>query len=451
MRTAFIITNLVLTLVMAVTCAPAQSEPHPAAPAQTPDAPEVPTHIPVGKWLSEPEQHLPGWTIHVDPPVLTFPLRLAVTVRGEATVSKTKLTGHDLHFFVKVSDATGNWFPDRRYSSIHNLPKSGIVTVTERFFAKPGDYQITLLIYDSKNDTHGVWHRSVHVAAEDSLLNYPSAPEVQFIDPDEPFKGGAAPTLPPLENHKPLLVDIVLNLTERSELELRERPRSYLGDPMIHGGGTHFAPQTITPDWQLGRPRQNFTTETLLSIANTMNQLKVNGCVRVSVVDAVRSKVLLDRRSIADPGTLLASMNERRNTQKVDAHVLVMRQQAGTFLHNFLQSMIADTSACNESVKPVERAIVLISDALVFPESSQLTPLTPPTVVTPATHFYFFRMTVHEYIHQIGMGRAYVALAMSPDDQVGRLLVNLDVRRFDLSQPKDLQKALPKFMEALAQ
>jgi hypothetical protein len=439
MRTTFIMGKALFVLLLVVACAFCQNQ----------GPPEALSRIPLNDWFSGPEEHLSGWTVHVDPVVLAFPLRQAVTLRGEASVSKSKLVGHDLHFFVKVADRNGRWYPARRYSSIQKLPKSAEITVTERFFAKPGEYRISLVIYDSANNTHGVWHRTVHVPEDETLLTYPSSSDVQFIDPGEPFKEGSSPSLPPLQNRKPLLVDIVLNLTERSELELGER-QVYLTDPMVHGGG-RLATRTVYPDWQLGRHRQSFTTETLLMVADTLSQLKVNGCIRVSVVDAVRSKVLLDRQGSMDAGAVLAIMNERRNTQKVDAHILVMRQQAGIFLHNFLQNVINDNSVCADAPKPVERAIVLISDALVFPESKQLTPVTPPTVVIPATQFYFFRLTVHEYVQQIGMGRAYAALAMSPDDQVGRLLVNLDVRRFDLSQPKDFQKALPKLMDALTQ
>jgi hypothetical protein len=402
----------------------------------------------VSRWIDEPEQHLPGWTFRVDGPVMTFQMRMAVTVKAEANVRKAKLVGHDLHFFVKVADANGHWFPQRRYSSIEKLPNSGDLSVTERFFAKPGDYQVAFVIYDAVSGEHGVWKHPVHVQQEESLVSHPSAGAVEFIDPDEPFKPGSSPNLPPLENHKPLQVDVILNLTERSDLEIGERT-DLLTQQMLHGG--HFGARRVYPDWQLGRERQDFTTETLLTIADTLNELKVNGCTRVSVVDAVRSKVLLDRRGSVDPTTLWAAMRERRATHKVDAHVLALRQQAGTFLHNFMQTMIEDNSGCNTTERPAERAIVLLSDALVFPESKQLTPVTPPTVVPPVTRFYFFRMTMHEYIQQIGLGRAYTALAMSPDDQVGKLLRDLDARRFDLSEPKDFQKALPKLMEALSQ
>ena len=437
MRTAPFITGLGLVLLVATML---------FAAAQSKEKQPPPPPVPIDQWIAEPEQHLPGWSIHVESPILTFPLRLAVTLRAEASLQGGKLLGHDLHFFVKVADSTGKWLPDHRYNSIEKLPRSGRVTATERFFAKPGDYRIAFIIYDSVSGTHGVWHRSIHVPADEKLLPFPAASAIEFIDPDEPFKPGDSPQLPPLENRKPLRVDVILNLTERSELELNGNQDS-LGD--MSRSGRRFV-QHVYPSWQLGMDRQDLTTESLLAIADVMDELKLNGCIRVSVVDAVRSKVMLDRRPLLDPAAIFEALKERRDTQKVDAHVLIARQQAGTFLHNFLQTMIGDNLGCNGAPPQIDRAIVLISDALVFPESSQLTPLAAPSVATPVTRFFFFRMTVHEFVRQFGFGRSYSA-AMSPDDQVGRLLKELDVRRFDLSEPKDFEKALPKFLEALSQ
>ncbi len=432
MRTVIYIAGLVLSMAMATTCALGEVK-------------EPPPRLPVERWLLEPEQRLPGWTVRVEGPVLTFALRQAVTLRAEADVQDSKLLGHDLHFFVRVADAQGHWLPEKRYSSIEKLPRMAKVTATERFFADPGDYRISFVIYDSVNGTHGVWHRPVHVPKSEKVLSYPYARSIEYIDPEEPFKLSDSPALPPLENRNAVRVDVVLNLTERSELELGDRHDIVL-DQFTRGGRRY---QHVYPNWQLGRERQDFTTESLLAIAEVLDEMKLNGCVQVSVVDAVRSKVMVDRRRLLDPAAILKALKERRDTQKVDARVLLARQQAGTFLHNFLQGLIADNSGCNTPSERMDRAIVLISDALVFPESKQLTPLRPPPAEVRATRFYFLRMTVTDYVGGVAFGRAYTSAAIPPDDQVGRLLKDLDVHRFNLSEPKDFERALPKFLDDL--
>ena len=405
-----------------------------------------PPRVPVSQWFEQPEVHLPGWNVQVSEPVLSFPLRWAVSIRGIANVHRAKLEGHDLHFFVKVADRSGQWFPERRYSSIEKLQKGTDITVTERFFAKPGDYQVALAIYDSTTGTHGIWKRPLHVPELDVPVSYPEAQAIQFIDPEVPFKPGSTPVLSPLENKKTMRVDVVLNLTERSDLEVE----THTAPPPIRSRRGGWGVFTVSPEWQMDRSRQDFVTETLLSIADTLSSLNVNGCKRVSVVDAVRGKVFVDRRSTLDPRLILDDIRDRRATHKIDAHVLALRQQAGAFLHNYLQTVISENAECDARTFPAERVIVLVSDALVFPESKQLTPVSAPAVAEPETKFYFFRMNIYEYVQRIGMGRASTA-AIPPDDQVGRLLSNLDVKRFDLANPKDFQKALSKFLDALKQ
>lgn len=409
-------------------------------------AADAPPRVPINQWMDGPESHLPGWKVETSDPLLAFPLRWAVVLKGGANVRGAKLEGHELHFFVKVADRNGNWFGARRHSSISKLPKGTDVTATERFFAKPGDYLVAFAVFDATVGSHGVWKLKVHVPELDVPLSYPEAEAIQFIEPEEPFTSGSAPAVIPLQNQKPLRLDVIINLTERNDLEVNGR-QDFTPDKPRRGGYGTFR---IRPDWQMGQDRQEFVTETLLSIGQAIAAVKPNGCTRISVVDAVRAKVLVDRRKALDARLMLNDMRERRSTHKIDAHVLALRQQSGSFLHNFLQTVITDNSGCDELAKFPARAIVLISDALVLPESKQLTPVPAPPV-EPVTKFFFFRMTVHEYLQRIGMGRAYALASASPDDQVGKLLSNLEARRFDLSEPKDFLKAFPKFLDAVKQ
>ena len=403
------------------------------------------SRISLDRWLQDPEVHLPGWSVQIDSPFLAFPLRMAVEVYAKADLEKLKAVGHTLHFFVKVADSKGRWFPERRYSSIGNLPKSGGITVAERFYAKPGDYTVALVVYDSTSGKHGVWKRSVHVEENDGLPTYPSAAAVEFFDPSEPFKPGEVPALPPVENRKPLRMDIVVNLTERTELELGDQQDLVAGQ-LSH---SHAVVRPVVPEWQLGLDRQEAYTDSLLSVAELVAQTNLKGCVRVSVVDAARGKVLLDRRSSFEPGRMFAAVREHRNTNKVDAHVLAARQNAGSYFRSFLEEIIGDDSGCGSEDLRTARAIVVISDSLLFPDSKQLTPLGMPAAATHSTRFYLFRLSVKELMRLYTSRAGYTPMPIARGDHVARLFQYLDVTRFDLSQPKDLQKALPKFWDDL--
>jgi hypothetical protein len=416
-----------------------------AASACAADRVQDSIRVPLDRWLAGPEEHLPGWSVQVGPPFLTFPLRMAVEVTGKGDLDRLKGAGHTLHFFVKVAGTDGRWFPERRYSSITDLPRSGTLVVTERFYAKPGDYTVALAIYDSTTQKHGVWKRPVHIPKDDNLLQYPSAGAVEFFDPDLPFKPGNVPAPQVLENQKPLRIDVVVNLTERNELNLGGT--SELIGPELSRGPRRGRP--VAAEWQLGLDRQESYTDSLLAIANVVTQVGINGCLRVSALDSVRGAVLLDRRSSLDPSALFTSVREHRNTTKVDARVLATRRNAGAHLRDFLQQVIADDSGCAAADSHTERAVVLISDSLAFPDSKQLRPLDAPAANQHATRFYFFRLSVNEILRLYLSRGGYQPIPVTHNDHVAHLFEYLDVRRFDLAQPKDFQKALPKFLEEL--
>jgi hypothetical protein len=80
-----------------------------------------------------------------------------------------------------------------------------------------------------------------------------------------------------------------------------------------------------------------------------------------------------------------------------------------------------------------------------------------PVVGSPqVTHYYFFRLSIPDFLGRYASRydfhgvASYTPLAVPPEDQVARLLHDVNVKRFDLTQPKDFQKALPHFLEDLS-
>ena len=387
---------------------------------------DLPSDAEVDRWMQGPEQHLPGWSVHVQPAVLTFELRFAVAIKAYASVHKAKLALHDLHVFVRVNDEASQYV-EKHHGAIRKIPGTADVAVAETFYAKPGDYLVAFAVYDAINKTHGVWKKSVHVAGSHCLLpDYPQATPVEFIDPDAPFAPTSLPSLPAVGNPQPLQVDIVLNLTERKELELE-------------------------PNWSLEASQQNFATQSILSIARTLAALPVNGCVRLSAIEATRAKVYLDRASTLDTAALLKTMQTSRNVNQVDLHTLALRKTASTFIKDFIDRTVKQSPAC-DTVVAGERVILLVSDSLMFPEHSSLDPVDWPPGVQVRT--YLFRLTVPdmgELYDYLGVSRRMRLLRLSryPDDQVGTLLKPLDPHVFKITQPKDFQKALTTLMDDL--
>lgn len=408
-----------------------------AAGAQT----GLPTSDAVEQWMKGPEQHLPGWNVQVHPPALTFRLRYAVSVHATANIAKAHLAGHDLHVFLRVTESKG-WQSIVRHSSMNNLPNKADLEVSEDFFAEPGAYRIVIVLYDLQARAHGTWFKSVEVPGGESLPAYANAPPVDFIDDDGPFFAEVSPVVQPIDNPYPKRVDIVLNLTERSELEM-----SRDGSP--HHRRFH-APGSASPDWTLDRPPQEVASEAVLSMGELLASWRLDGCVRVSAFDAIHAKTYLDRASSLDPGSLLKELQRNRDVAQVDAHTLTLRLKSGDFVRSFVQQIIDDHSGCDSVTAPAARMIIVISDELIFPEGEQLQSAEP--ALGDRTRFYLLRLAIpdpgsqfhYDYVSGRGM-----RMAGGRFDEVPLLMQDLHPQRFDITKPRDFQKALSHLAAAL--
>lgn len=165
----------------------------PLACSQEPTPP-----VSLEQWMHGPDQGLRGWDVHFLPPVLTFQLRYAIGLRAHARATEAKIVGHNLHVFVRVADEASNWFPEKRYQALKEVPRGNdvAVSVAEEFLAKPGTYRIVLLVYDATSGKYGVWHKTMHVPSDAALPAYPDAPAIQFVNAEQPFPRTPSRSLP---------------------------------------------------------------------------------------------------------------------------------------------------------------------------------------------------------------------------------------------------------------
>jgi len=379
---------------------------------------DLPSDAEVDRWMQGAEQHLPGWSVHFQPAELTYELRYSVTIQAYVDVKKAKLALHDLHVFVRVDGGGG--FLDKHRSSIHKIPGTADVSVSESFYAKPGEYRVAFAVYDPANKTHGVWKKSIRVEESHGLVpDYPGAKAVEFIDPKAPFSIGDKPVFSGGENLRPAQIDVLLNLTERKELEMES-------------------------NGERDGSQQDFATRTILAMAQTLAAIPVNGCVRLSAIDATRAKVYLDRVRSLDAESLLKTMEAHRNVSQVDVRTLTLRKTASNFTKEFLERLMVGAPDCR-SPRNADRVLVVISDAIRFPEHSSLDPVNVP--LNAAWQSYLLRLAmpeVGEFFNAAVPGRRgrYVRLARPLDDQMTSLLKPLQPHVFDITQPKVFQKAL---------
>jgi hypothetical protein len=150
--------------------------------------------------------------------------------------------------------------------------------------------------------------------------------------------------------------------------------------------------------------------------------------VRVSALDIVHREVARDR-ALADPGTdwvkVRETLTKNRDQMTVDVRTLEGRVKSRQFFHDFLARVIADNSGCGPDLASTDRAVVVVSDSLMFPSGSIDEPV--PTPAQSNARFFHVQIRFN---------------GMPVFDQVGHMLHDLHPRHFDIDDPHDLRKAL---------
>jgi len=365
-------------------------------------------------WFNDPENHHDHWKVTIGPPLLTFSQRLAIPASALIPLPHKDERRAELYFVIRVADEHGRWFPGADYdrldlSTVHE--KNGSINWHTAVFVRPGKYTFVVLIYDVEAKQHFVWRKAITVEREHVLPDLDqSLPVVEFAD----ARGFHAPLGEhlPIQNKKPLRVDVVLNLT---------------GDLQM----------TVAP----GRWREfrHYTVESaLMGAVSAFTQLQpAVGCVRVSAVDIVHREVARDR-AMADPSTdwvkVRDTLTKNRDQSTVDVRTLEGRVKSRQFFHDFLGRVIFDNSGCGPDLAATDRAVVVVSDSLMFPSGS----LDEPVPTPPQGNARFFHV-------QIRLNGIAVF------DQVGHMLHELHPRRFGIDSPQDLRKALAGIIGDLEQ
>jgi hypothetical protein len=363
------------------------------------------------RWFEEPEQHAKHWKVKIGPSMLTYSQRYVIGASAEFPIPKKREVRPDFHVVVRVADEQGRWFDGYDYSHIDlsKVPANyNAVQWQTDFFARAGKYNVVLLAYDSVSGEHFLWRKMVEVDKPEVLPELDQhLPQIEFID----LRNGRAPVgeYIPIHNQRPLRIDVVLNLT--GDLHMNLRP-------------TYF-----------GRFRQ-WTVETaLMGAVSVLSQLNPErGCVRVSAIDILHLEETRDRAA-ADPEVdwreVRDTIRKNRDQSTVDVRTLKGRQQARDFFRQFLERVLSDSTGCGRNLPAQDRAVIVVSDSLTFPEGTFDQTVSPSN--QNGSKFFHVKITFN--------GQAW--------DQVGRMLSELHPRKFSVNNPKDFRKALAEIITDL--
>jgi hypothetical protein len=375
------------------------------------EAKSLPT-VPLA-WFEEPEQHAPHWKVTLGPTFLLYSQRF--TIQAEAIIpahAKKSDRQADWHIILRVADEHGKWFEGSAYTHVEWKrvpPQIDNVMWSTNFFARPGTYHLVLLVYDATTEKHYLWRKSVHVERPDTLPELDrDLPMVEFINAGR-MRAPLGEFLP-VHSQKPVRIDVVLNLTGELQLGLHDDMFSWV--------------------------RQSYVEGTLHGATGVFSQLKPDhGCVRVSAVDILHLDVTLDR-TLANPESdwrnVHDSIIKNRDTSQVDVRTLAGRTKAREFFHRFLDRVISDNTGCGTDSGHIQRAVVVVSDSLVFPKGTDTEPVAPAN--EQAARFFHVRISPEH---------------RPADDQVGHMLDPLHPRRFNVTSPKQLRQAVAEIIKEI--
>lgn len=394
------------------------------APAQIPDSSSVSNAIEVNRnsWYEEPEQHPPDWRVDFDHPTLDFSQRLVVGVHASVS-AHAKEHRPDWHIYFGIADESGRWSRNYDYSRIDLRPvppRAKPVLWNGYAFVRPGTYRIALVAYDAINERHFVWRKAVQVDRPSVLPDIDrDLPTVEFVAPAR-----VRPPVPeyiPIHTHTPVRIDVVFNLTGNEQLSLTSDDLDISRHPNLESG--------------------------MRGAAGVLSQLApTQGCVRLSAIDILRLKVVLDR-SLADAASNLNRVQQAipdlRDNAAIDIHSLMGRTKAREFFQGFIDKIVSDNTACSPEFAGAGRAIIVVSDSLVFPEGSD----TKPVLAAQDHTALFFHIQFSSASIRVNSYNSDPIAVRYSLDEVGHVLGPLHPRNFEVVAPKDLRRAVAEIVQ----
>jgi hypothetical protein len=395
--------------------------------------------VPFEQWLTGAGQAQIKWTAHVLPPTLSNFQRLlaGIEVRVDGAELARRRGEGQLLIFVQINDESGAAWQDHGSVDLEKIEeglKASDVLYTESAFVLPGDYRVSIAIFDTATREHSVRKDKLHVPP---LKNDPlpqawrDLPRVEFRPPVEPPDSWFLPTVTgrlhlPLDAKEPLRIDVVVNLTpsERASGSLRARDRN------------------------LGA---------LLPNLKTISQIdSVNTSLHVALLDLWRRRVIFHQEQAKElDWPAMSDSLEESDPGTIDVKSLANRQHKARFFVTEVSRRIDPSRST-----PPARVVIVLSSPVAFESGEDLRPIQ----LTPAPDcrvFYFRFHATHPRLVYAPQGpgnrrrRPDAPIAMEgrrPEepDQLASTLKPLGPRVYDVYQPEQFRKALAAMLAEIA-
>ncbi len=401
--------------------------------------------VPFSRWLAEGDQTHFHWSTHVGGAELSEHQRLQTKVEIEVDgVELVMRRGHgQLTMMIQIQDSS-----ERLYQAHESLDLDDVkdeaaksnISYTQEAFVLPGDYRVSMVIFDSKTGEHSAAQRTLHV---NGLRNDPLP--------------GAWKDLPPVELLHNLDTPDLWYRTEivgRLRLPLTAR-RPLRVEVLVNASSTG--------------PSRGLSTGTVStrSLATLVPALKVlsavdldRGELHVTLLDIPKRRVIFEQKAVRqlDWERARRALTEA-DPNKIDVHALEHREQNAQF---FVEQVRQRLAAGSEAEKPF-RVLLVLSGPTTFSSGEDMHPIEPSS--DPNTKVYYFRfhapperLSLANPFETPGLGRRRGGFgqaqspgsAAEPFDSLGSLLKPLPARVIDIYSPEQFRKTLSGWLDDLA-
>ncbi|HTD43098.1 MAG TPA: hypothetical protein VK687_02915 [Bryobacteraceae bacterium] len=382
--------------------------------------------VPFDQWLAGSEQPRVRWNTRVLPVELSnfqrLRARVEIQVDGEE-VAKRRGRGF-LVMLVQFNDSESRVYQTHKALDLQEMKETAgkmNFIYSQDAFVLPGDYKISLGVFDTETGDHSVAQRMLHVGP---LKNDPlpaawrDLPPVELLHdaPDEGLLPSSTGRLNlPLETRRPVRVELLVNASG----------------------------QAAKSNWGELIPA--------LSVLSDMNV--VNGALNVVLLDLARQKVVFEQNVARNlDWRKLEAGFKQADPKVIDVHSLEKRGRSAQFFVKQVGQRIADAA---EAV----RVLIVLTGPAAFDSGENLHAI--ELGAKPAGKLFYiryhspapkpeFRPTFEEPRfgrRQIPPLQPRTPALTEPIDELERTMKPIDPRVFDVYTPDQFRKALGTVIE----
>jgi hypothetical protein len=361
----------------------------------------------VGRFLNGPDHSDFAWKFATYGPHLTMQQRYILGVYAKIDGSRLSRTpAHELHFVLKVANAENRWIAEK-YTRIQVPPEpegSEGIDYSCGFYLRPGRYTVALIVYDAALNQGNVRRKRVNA----SLLNKDPIPQLDRNLPEIEFTSESprdyASRFPNVTNHMDDFTTLssmedFTNTESSHRLDwtlaegkewlpvnnIRALSLDIVANVSIDNDHVPTLPLFL---WRNRNPKSS----DIVRISSVLSHLGLRkGCIRVTVLDALRMETFFDRQDAADfDWTRAGKLISQQNPTTIEASRLGSQDQASSYVQEKLQRILEDDGCVSAAESSAKIVIVVSRDIEFLAAHARIERVLPPNPAS--TRFFYFQV-----------------------------------------------------------